>query len=179
MIFPKLTAAPTHFTYKSRQSGVFLWGCYYCSRHLEESGRMGLQRTTLKQSLSVPPLLANLPAFLVYEKLGPSLSDIHCAVVNNEDTNKTTVCFYGSFTSPVMSIVRFEPHLMSNLVQRWYLKPQEVTGTSGLPATGPGRLTPHPPLAPHSPPTGHIGEACRRLFFWWKTYLNSWKQGSR
>lgn len=50
-----------------------------------------------------------------------------------------------------MSIVRFEPHLMSNLVkrrERWYVKPQEVKGTSGLPAAGPGPLTPRPPLVP-------------------------------
>lgn len=50
-----------------------------------------------------------------------------------------------------MSIVRFEPHLLSNLVKRregWSVKPQEVKGSSGLLAAGPGLLTARPRLLP-------------------------------
>lgn len=63
-----------------------------------------------------------------------------------------------------MSIVRFEPHLVSNLAkrwERWYLEPREVKGMSGLTQLqDPGLLNPALHWF-HSPPTGLTVRAWR------------------
>lgn len=82
---------------------------------MEQSGRMGCQRTPLKPFLSVLSLLSNPLAFLAYEKLGPSLSNVHCAV-NNEDRDKNHIFFF--LSKPFEEYCQMEPHLMSNPVKR-------------------------------------------------------------
>lgn len=67
--FPKLTSAPTHLTYKSRQRTVFLWGCYYCSRPFGKICKNGTLKGQPWRGFSVTA--SNL-IVLVYEKPAPS-----------------------------------------------------------------------------------------------------------
>lgn len=144
---------------------MFFWG-YCCSRHLEESERMGLRRTPSKQSLRLCAFPSCQPSsFLVDEKIRPIPFQTSIVLLIMRIDIKISV-FLWARISPLMGIVRLEPLLMSNLVkrsERWYLKPREVKGTSGLTQPqDPGIRAPvlHCPQPSH----GLAGRACRGWF---------------